>query len=155
MPQSSSKRGRDKTRDVEDTITYLVPPQTCAPTLEDPIPQRDPLVSTNTDTHHLFPLQIKEEARAAFLKQPVLPEPNQLELNHISTLIALLVEGEWGETVTRLLATSVPKKTASAIWNTWIPYLSHPPLPPDGGGGDKGGDAQTPHFRLYIPPGRY
>jgi hypothetical protein len=127
MPQSSSKRGRGEAGDTEDTGTYLVPPQTCAPIVEDLTPRRDPLVPIDTNTQHISPLQIREEARTAFLTHPMLPELEQLELNHISPLLALLVEGEWGEIVTRLLATSVPEKTASAIWNTWKQYLSHPP----------------------------
>ncbi len=42
MPQSSSKRGREEIGDTEDTGTYPVLPQTCAPIVEDPTPQRDP-----------------------------------------------------------------------------------------------------------------
>jgi len=38
MLQSSAKRGREKTEDNEDTGTYPVLPQTCAPPVEDPSP---------------------------------------------------------------------------------------------------------------------
>jgi hypothetical protein len=57
----------------------------------------------------------------------MLPEPEQLKLHHISALLALLVEGEWGAAVTRLLAKTVPKKNTPTIWGAWKPYLSHPP----------------------------
>ena len=78
------------------------------------------------DTPILTPLQLREEARIAFLAQPMLPEPAQLDLAHISALLALLVEGEWGATGGHLLAQQWPKKKAAAIWNAWRPYLSHP-----------------------------
>jgi hypothetical protein len=67
------------------------------------------------DTPILTPLRLKEEARIAFLAQPTLPEPAQLDLEHISAILALLIEGEWGATITRLLAKQWPKKTAAAI----------------------------------------
>jgi hypothetical protein len=60
-------------------------------------------------------LQLGEEARIAVLAQPMLPAPEQMELNHISALLALLVEGEWCAAVTRLLAKTVPKKKTPAI----------------------------------------
>jgi hypothetical protein len=62
----------------------------------------------------------------------MLPEHEQLELNHISALLALLVEGAWGETVTQLISEPMLRKKASTIWNTWRPYLSHPPFHPTG-----------------------
>ena len=88
---------------------------------------RDTPVTNDTTNPHLTPQQLREEARTAFLAQPMIPEPKQLELNHISALLALLVEGELGEMVARLLAPQVPKKEAYAIWNAWKAYLSHPP----------------------------
>jgi hypothetical protein len=62
----------------------------------------------------------------------MLLEPAQLDLEHISALLALLIEGEWGAAVVRLLAKQWPKKKAAAIWNAWRPYLSHPPSHPTG-----------------------
>jgi len=87
---------------------------------------KDPPGASTKETPQPSPLQLREEARIAFLAQPMLPEPKQLELHHISALLALLVDGEWGATVIRLVAMQVPKKKASAIWNAWRPYLSHP-----------------------------
>ena len=83
----------------------------------DSIPQQDPHGTSAADTPNSSPLQLREEARLAFLTQPVLPEPEQLKLTHISALLALLVEGDWGVTIIRLIAEQVPKKKASEIWN--------------------------------------
>jgi hypothetical protein len=83
------------------------------------------------ETHQPSPLQLKEEARIAFLAQHMLSEPEQFELNHISALLALLIEGEWvAASVTRLLAKTVPKKNTPGIRGAWNPYLSHPPSHP-------------------------
>ena len=117
MPRSSSKRGREEAGDAEDIGTYSGHPQTGAPAVKDPLPQRDPPGTIATDTPHSSPPQMREEARIAFLTHPMLPEPENLEQNHNSALLALLIEREWGETVIRLIAKVVPKKKASAIWN--------------------------------------
>jgi len=92
MPQSSSKRGREAAGDTEDTATY--PGHSVAPTMGVPPPQQDPPESTTTETPIPTPLQLREEALIAFLAQPMHPEPDQRELDHISALLALLVEGE-------------------------------------------------------------
>ena len=84
------------------------------------------------ETPHPSPLHFREEALTAFLAQPMLPEPEPLELNHVSALLALLVEGAWGETITQVIAAPMLKKQASTIWNTWRPYLFHPPSHPTG-----------------------
>ncbi len=91
MPQSSSKRGRDEAGDTEDTGTYPGHPQTGAPAMEEPLPQRDPPETAVTETPIPSPLQPREKARIAFLAQPMLPELDQLELDHISALLFLLV----------------------------------------------------------------
>jgi hypothetical protein len=65
---------------------------------------QDPPVTAPSETHIPTPLQLREEARIAFLAQPMLPEPVKLVLEHISALLALMVEGEWGTTAARLLA---------------------------------------------------
>jgi len=90
-------------------------PQPDAPTMEKPIPQRDLPGTTVAETPIPSPLQLREEARIAFLAQPMLIEPDQLEMDHVSALLALLVEGEWSATIVRLLAKQSPKKKASAI----------------------------------------
>jgi len=128
MPHSSSKRAREEAEDTEDTGTYPVHPPPGTPTEGDPTPRQDPQATTAAETPHLSPLRLREEALTAFLAQPMLPKPEHLELNHISALLAILVEGAWGETITQLLATLVLKKKASAICNTWRPCVS-PPLP--------------------------
>ena len=65
MPQSSSKRDRDETGDTEATATY--PRQSAAPATEVPTPQHDPPGTVSMDTPIPTPLQLKEEARIAFL----------------------------------------------------------------------------------------
>jgi len=94
--------------------------------VEDPLPHRDPPGTVATNTPHPSLLHLREEARIAFLTLPMLPEHEQLKLNHVSALLALLNEGELGATIIRLIAKQVPKKKTSAIWNAWKPYLSHP-----------------------------
>jgi hypothetical protein len=73
MPQSFAKRGREETGDTEYTGTYPVLPQTSVPPVEDPNPMRDTRVTIDTATPHLPPQQLREEARTAFLAQPMLP----------------------------------------------------------------------------------
>jgi hypothetical protein len=62
----------------------------------------------------------------------MLPKTEQLELNHVSALLALLVEGTWGDTIPQLLSAPMPRKQAATIWNTRRSYLSHPPSHPTG-----------------------
>jgi hypothetical protein len=71
MPQSSSKRGRDENGDTEDTATY--PGQSATHATEAPTPhQTPPPGALSMDTPILTPLQLREEARIAFLAQPML-----------------------------------------------------------------------------------
>ena len=118
MPQSSSKRGRDDAEDMEDTGTYPGHPHTANPAEGDSTPQQDPLAITEAETTQPSTLHLREEALTAFLAYPMLRKPEQLELNHISALLALLVEGAWGETVTHLISAPMQRKKASTIWNT-------------------------------------
>jgi len=127
MPQSSSNRGREEAKDTEDTGTYPGHTQLGTPVTEDPLPQQDRPGPIAEDTPIPSPLQLREEPRLAFLAHPMLPEPEELELSHISALLALLVDEEWSATVIRLIAKQVSKKKATAIWNSWTPYLAHPP----------------------------
>ena len=62
----------------------------------------------------------------AFLAQPLLPEPIQLALGHISTILALLVGGAWGMVTKVLLKKPMSKKQAITIWEARKPYLTHP-----------------------------
>ncbi len=50
----------------------------------------------------------KEEALAAFIASPLLPEPDQLRLDHISAPLALFVEGLFQDAVIALL---IPGRT--------------------------------------------
>ena len=115
VPQSSSKRGHKEARDTEDIGTYPVHPPTGTPTEGDPTPQQDPPTTTEAETPHPSPLQLREEALTAFIEQPMLSEPKHHKLNHISALLALMVKGDWGETFTQLLVTPMHKNKASKI----------------------------------------
>jgi len=113
MPQSSSKRGREEVGDTEDTATYLGYTQSGAPAPVVPLPRPNPSVTVVTEAP--TPLQLREEARTAFLTHPMLPEPAQLELDHVAALLALLVDGEGASTVVNLRAKQCTKKNATAI----------------------------------------
>ena len=128
--QSSSKRGREQVCDTEDTATYPGYTQSGAPATVVPLPRLD--LPATIVTEAPTPLQLREEARTAFLALPMLPESDLLELDHVSALLALLVDGEWGSTVVNLLTKQWPKKKATTIWKAWEPYLSHPPAHPTG-----------------------
>ena len=130
MPQSSSKRGREEAGNTEDTAIYPGYTQSSAPATVVPLPRPDPPVTVVTEAP--TPLQLREKARTAFLALPMLPELDQLEMDHVSALLALLVDGEWGSTVVSLLAKQWPKKKTTTIWKAWEPYLSHPPAHPTG-----------------------
>ncbi len=91
MPQSSSKRGRKVPEDTEDTGTYKGHPTTGNSSEGDSTPQQDPPATTAAESPHPSPLQLTEEVLTAFLAQPMLPETEHLELNHVSALLALLV----------------------------------------------------------------
>ena len=126
------------------------PPQWRTPSdNETPLP--DTVV---TETPIPSPLQLREEARIAFLAQTMLPQLNQLELDHISALLALLVEGEWGAAVTRLLAKQSPKKKGIRDLECVETLPLPSSIPPDGGNKGNGRDALRPKHYLYIPPGR-
>jgi len=55
-----------------------------------------------------------------------------MDLKHISALLALLMDGEWGAAVIRLIAKPMSRKQATEIWQAWAPYLSHPHSSPMG-----------------------
>jgi len=55
-----------------------------------------------------------------------------MDLKHILALLALLMDGEWGAEVIGLIARPRSRKQATAIWQAWEPYLSHPPSIPMG-----------------------
>ncbi len=105
MPQSSSKRGREDPGDTEDTGTSYRRTQPTVP---------------------------PEAARLAFLADHLLPLPEQLQLQSVEALLALLVEGDWAAAALRLLALPLPKPKATATWKAWKTHLAHPPRHPTG-----------------------
>ncbi len=55
----------------------------------------------------------REEAYAAFLAAPLLPEPDQLRLEHISARLALLIEGPFQTAAIALITHGrTPEKAA-------------------------------------------
>jgi len=74
MPQSSSNRGRENAKNTEDTGIYPGLPTTGNPSEGDPTPQKDPPATTVAESLHPSPHQLREEALAAFIAQPMIPE---------------------------------------------------------------------------------
>jgi hypothetical protein len=74
----------------------------------------------------------REVAHLAFLQHPKLPAPHTLELTDVASLLALLVEGLYSETVTNLLAAPAKRDQTMKIWAAWHPFLSHHPKFPIG-----------------------
>jgi len=62
----------------------------------------------------------------AFVASPLLHEPNQLRVDHITTLLVLAVDGPVHKAVVKLLAPAYPQQEAVAIWTTWAPHLAPP-----------------------------
>jgi hypothetical protein len=63
----------------------------------------------------------------AFMVSPLLPEPNHLRVDYITTLLALAVDGPVHKAAIKLLALAYFQQEAAAIWLAWAPHLA-PPL---------------------------
>ena len=70
----------------------------------------------------------RSEATTAFIGSPLLPEPEQLILGHISSLMALMAGGDGPACmkVVQLLSMEYDLPTATLIWETWAPYIAPP-----------------------------
>ena len=86
--------------------------------------------TTEPDTPTPTEPQLRAAAWKALWAQPLLPELADIDLKHISALIALLMDGEWGAVVIGLIANPMSRKKATEIWRAWEPYLAHPPSSP-------------------------
>ena len=84
-----------------------------APAQEDADPKAPPTLS---------------EATTAFIGSPLLPEPEQLIMGHISSLMALITRGDGPICVkfVQLLSMEYDFPTATLIWETWAPYIAPP-----------------------------
>ncbi len=81
MPQSSSKRGREDAGDTEDTGASNRRAQPGARAKGKQPPTGPPAVTPTTVPAPRSPQQLREDARIAFLADPLLLAPAQLELN--------------------------------------------------------------------------
>ena len=65
----------------------------------------------------------RAEALAAFLAAPLLPEPDQLRVDHISAPPALLKEGPFQDVAIALLTPGHTPEEAAIIWSAWGPHI--------------------------------
>jgi hypothetical protein len=72
-------------------------------------------------------IQTKEEVLEAFMAISLLPSPDQLILNHITALLALLVFGRGQIAMAALLVPPLPAAQAEMVLATWAPHI--PPAP--------------------------
>jgi hypothetical protein len=61
------------------------------------------------------PNRARANAVTPFVASPLLPEPNQLRVGHISTLLALVVDGSVHNAAIKLLAPAYSQQEAKAI----------------------------------------
>ncbi len=65
-----------------------------------------------------------------FMEAPILPDPTMLRVDHISALLALLLEGPYRSSSIDLLHKSCTPEESLHIWTAWEPHvrppLSHP-----------------------------
>ncbi len=67
---------------------------------------------------------------AYFMKAPVLPDPTYLRLDHITALLALLLEGPNRSAAIDLLYQSYAPEEANYTRSTWEPHILPPPTHP-------------------------
>ncbi len=72
----------------------------------------------------------RDEAITAFVASPLLPEPENLVIGHISALMALMSvdNGPTRKQAAKLLSLEYDLPTANLIWEVWAPYI----VPPEG-----------------------
>ena len=58
----------------------------------------------------------RANAGTALVAVPLLHEPNQLKMDHVTTLLVLAVDGPNHKTAIKLLAPAYPQLEAKAIW---------------------------------------
>ena len=77
---------------------------------------------------------VHANAVTAFVASPLLFEPTQLRLNHITALLALAVDGPVHKVAIKLLAQAYSQQEAETIWTAWAPHLAPAPGRPLAGG---------------------
>jgi hypothetical protein len=78
----------------------------------------------------------RSEAVTSFIASPILPEPNQLRIDQISTFVAFAAayNGEVQKKAIKLLSMEYDKAAAYLIWHAWAPHISPPVGHPLAGG---------------------
>jgi hypothetical protein len=85
---------------------------------------------TGQEDAEVPPEMIRANAVTAFIGSPLLPEPAQLRVDHIATLMALAVEGPIQNAAFKLLALAYSQQEVGAIWTACAPHLAPPPYHP-------------------------
>ena len=63
---------------------------------------------------------------AAFLEAPFFPEASQLRVDHITALLALLLEDPLRFAAINLICKSYSEGDANYIWTQWVPHIQLP-----------------------------
>jgi len=69
----------------------------------------------------------RANAVTAFIGSPLLPNPAQLRVDNIATLLALAVEGPAQKAAFKLFSLAYSQQEAEAIWTSWAPHFAPPP----------------------------
>ena len=69
----------------------------------------------------------RAEQIASFIANPMMPRPHQVKMDHITFLLALVLEGELQEAAIQLLMQARTPEQASVIWDSWKGYFHPPP----------------------------
>ncbi len=65
----------------------------------------------------------RDAAMAAFLEAPFLPDPTQMRLDHITAMLALLLESPLRSTTLHMLYRSYTPENSTYIWSIWEPHI--------------------------------
>jgi len=79
-------------------------------------------------------LENAANAVTAFVASPLHPEPNQLKVDHVATMLSLAGDGPVHKAAIKLLAPAYSQQEAEAIRTAWAPHLARPPDHPLAGG---------------------
>jgi hypothetical protein len=69
---------------------------------------------------------IRADAVSVFLAFPLLSEPNQLRVDHITALLALAVDGNTQKATIKFLAPEHSQRVAEKVWAAWETHIFPP-----------------------------
>lgn len=97
----------------------------------------DETEDTGTSTGGVQPVapMTREEAMAAFIAAPFIPPIEEFRVDHITVLLALLLEDPIRSTAIGLIIKGYSLVDAEIIWSQWEPHLQLPPSHPLAGPG--------------------